>query len=75
MIAQFTAKTTNSERAIYFLSLMSCSINKLKSQMFFTCKNLMFSELKWKKKYFAPGNGGKEGGLAPRNLQNEIAGA
>ena len=35
----------------------------------------MFSELKWKKKNFAPGNGGKEGGLAPRNLQNEIAGA
>ena len=31
MIGQFTAKTTNSEKAIYFLSLMSCSINKLVS--------------------------------------------
>ena len=31
VIAQFTAKITNSEKAIYFLSLMSCSINKLKS--------------------------------------------
>ena len=65
-IAQFTAKTTNSEKAIYFLSLMSCSINKLKSQMFFTCKKFMFSNLTLKKKYFAPGNGGVgEGGGGP----------
>ena len=28
MVAQFTAKTTNSEKAIKFLSLMSCSRNK-----------------------------------------------
>ena len=35
-VAQFTAKTTNSEKT-YFLSLMSCSINKLKSLMLFTC--------------------------------------
>ena len=27
-VAQFNAKTTNSEKAIFFLSLMSCSINK-----------------------------------------------
>ena len=31
VIAQFTVKTTNLEKAIYFLSLTSCSINKLKS--------------------------------------------
>ena len=39
VVAQFTAKTTNSEKAIYFLSLMTCSINKLKSHILFTCKN------------------------------------
>ena len=49
VIAQFTAKITNSEKAIYFLSLMPCSINKLKSHMFFTCKNFMFSDFTWKK--------------------------
>ena len=38
VIAQFTAKITNSEKAVYFLSLMSCSINTLQSHMFFTCK-------------------------------------
>ena len=43
MVAQFTAKIVNSERATYFLSLKSCSINKLWSHMLFTCKNLMFS--------------------------------
>ena len=30
MVAQFTAKAANSERAIYFCHFMSCSINKLK---------------------------------------------
>ena len=56
MIAQFTAKMTNSEKAISFLSLTSCSINKLKSHMFFTFKKFMFSDFKWKKP-FAAGNG------------------
>ena len=42
VIGQFTAKTTNSEKAVYFLSIMSCSINKLKSRKFFTCKNFVF---------------------------------
>ena len=60
MIAQFAARTTNSEKAMYFLSLMSYSINKLKSHMFFTCKNVMFLILGDKKR-FAPG---KAGGLA-----------
>ena len=50
VVAQFIAKTTNSERPIYFLSLMSCSINKLKPHMLFTCKNFMFSDLTWEKK-------------------------
>ena len=60
MIAQFTAKMTNSEKDIYFLSLMSCSINKLKSHMFFTCKNVMFLILGEKKRFAS----GKAGGLA-----------
>ena len=53
VVAQFTAKTTNSEKAIYFLSLISCSINKLKSHILFTCKSLtklfMLFDLTWKK--------------------------
>ena len=49
VVAQFTAKTANSEKAIYFLSLMSCSINKLKSHMLFTCKHFMSSDFTWKK--------------------------
>ena len=48
-VAQFTAKTTNSKKDIYFLSLISCSINKLKSYILFTCKSFnkyfMFSDL------------------------------
>ena len=28
---------------------MACSINTLKSHMFFTCKNFMFSDFTWKK--------------------------
>ena len=38
-VAQFTVKTTNSEFDIYFLSLMSCSINRQVSHILFTCKN------------------------------------
>ena len=37
--AQYTANITNSEKATSFLSLKSCSRNKFKSHMFFTCKN------------------------------------
>ena len=62
VIAQFKAKTTNSEKAIYFLSIMSCSIKKLKSHLLFTCKNFMFYDFMWKKS-FAPGNG--EGDWCP----------
>ena len=51
VVARFTAKTTNSEKAIYFLSLMYCSINQLKSHMLFTCKSFMFSNFTWKKNF------------------------
>ena len=48
--AQFTAKTTNSEKAIYFLSLITCSTNKLKSHMKYV-KTLCFPILRGEK-YF-----------------------
>ena len=51
MVAQFTTETTNSEKAIYFLSLMPYSINKLKSQMLFTCRNFIFFNFEWKKSF------------------------
>ena len=41
--SSFTAKTTNSEKSIYFLSLMSCSTSKLKPRMSFTCQSFIFS--------------------------------
>ena len=53
VITQFTTKTTNSEKAIYFLPLISCSINKVKFHMFFTCKNFMVSDFMWKKNFFS----------------------
>ena len=43
-VAEFTAKTINSDIAFHFLSLMSYSINKLKFHMLFTFKNFMFSD-------------------------------
>ena len=49
VVVQFTAKTTNSEKAIYFLSPMSYSIHKLKSHMLFTCKHFLFSDFTRKK--------------------------
>ena len=36
VVAHATAKAINSQKAIYYLSLMSCSMNKLKSHMSFT---------------------------------------
>ena len=51
VVAQFTAKTTNSEKTIYFLSLRSCSINKV-SHVIHTSKfydNFMFCDLRWKR--------------------------
>ena len=54
VVAQFTAPFT-SEKAMYFLSLISCSINKLKSHIF-TCKS-------WK--WWVGGGGGGGGGRPP----------
>ena len=59
VVAQYTGKSTNSEKAIYFLSLMSCSINKLKSHMFFAFKKFMFSDFMWKKIFAARNGGGR----------------
>ena len=61
VVAQFTVKTINSEKALYFLSLMYFSINKVKTHMWFTCKNftkMLCVPIKLGKKIFAPGNGG-----------------
>ena len=44
VVAQFTAKTTNCWKAIYFLSVMSCSIIKL-SYVILHVKTLCFSIL------------------------------
>ena len=62
LAAQFTAKTTNSERTNYFLSPESCSINKLQSHMLFTYKNFMFPNFTWKKKCCSWKWGGGLGG-------------
>ena len=51
VVAQFTAKMT-----VYFLSLMFCSVNKLKSHLLCTCTNFMLSNFTWKKN-FVPRNG------------------
>ena len=51
VVAQFTAKTTNSEKAIYFLSLTSCSVNRPKSQILITCKDFILSDFTWKKTF------------------------
>ena len=62
VVALYFGKSTNSEKAIYFLLLMSCSINKLKSHIIFTCclrVFLGFPILRGKK--IAPGNGGGMG--------------
>ena len=47
LIIQFTAKMTNLEKAIYFLSIRSCSINRLKSHLLFTHKNFLFYDFIW----------------------------
>ena len=44
MVAQFKAKTRNSEKVIYFSSFMSYLINKLKTHMLFTCKDFVISD-------------------------------
>ena len=87
MVGQFTAKTTSSEKPTYFLSLMSCSTNKLKSHMLFTCKNFMFSDFTWKKHFLLQEmwDGGRGADVPPgppfsrapkveRNTKNSAAG-
>ena len=44
VLGQFTTKVPNSKKTIYFLSLISYPINKLKVYMLFTSKNLVFSD-------------------------------
>ena len=60
VVAQFTTKTTNLEKAIYFVSLISCSINKLMSHILFTCKSftkILCFPIWLGKKIFTEGNG------------------
>ena len=64
MVAQFTAKRRNLEKNIYFLLLMSCSINKLKSHILFSYQNFMFSIFTWKE-FSAPRNGEGAGATHP----------
>ena len=71
VVAQFSSKTINSEKALYFLSLMSCSMNKLKSHMLFTCKNCMFCNITREKK-FAQGN--SRGAGAPHHNPTVVIG-
>ena len=68
VIAQFTDKITNSEKATYFLSLMSGSRNTLKSHMFFTFKYFMFSDFMWKNILLQEMVGGGQGAAIPLSL-------
>ena len=43
------------KKTLYFLSLMSCSINKAKCLMLIVCKDLIFSYFTWEK-WFPPRN-------------------
>ena len=60
VVAQLTAKTAISEKAVYFLSFMSYSINKLKSHMLFLSRKFMLYDFTWKN-VFAPENRGRRG--------------
>ena len=50
MVAQFTAKTTNSKKAIYFFHLYVVQQNKPKSHILNTYKHFMFSDFTREKK-------------------------
>ena len=67
MVAQSTAKTTKSEKAIYFLPLISCSKKKLLSNVIDMLKFYGF-QFYVEKKLFAPGNGGGAGAPRPLSL-------
>ena len=51
VLVQYTVKTANSEKAIYILSHISFSTNKLKSHMLFTCKTFMLFDFTRKKMF------------------------
>ena len=61
MVAQFSVKTTNSKKAIEFLSLMSCSIHKLKSLPCYSRSKIVYFRF-YAKKNFVPGNGAPPAG-------------
>ena len=74
VVAQFTAKTTNLEKVSYFLSLISCSMKKLKSHLLCKCKSftkMLFFDLTWNKNFssrkwwWGGGVGGGEGWCHP----------
>ena len=71
VVAQFTAKTTNSEKAIKFLPLMSCSINKRKFHMLFECKkrNFLLQEML---EIAGAEDGGGGGALALANVDHNF---
>ena len=53
VVAQFTAKTSNLEKAIYVWSLIFCSINIVKSHILLTSKNFMFYGFMWKTFFYS----------------------
>ena len=61
MVAQFSVKTTNSKKAIEFLSLMSCSIHKLKSLPCYSRSKIVYFQF-YVKKNVVPGNGAPPAG-------------
>ena len=61
VVAQFTAKTINSGKTIYFFSFKSCSINKHMSYVIHMQKQYFFG-FTWKK-MFAQENGRGRGGV------------
>ena len=65
MIAKLTDKTTNSEKAIYFLSLMAT--NKLKSHMLFIRKDFTLSNFTKKKTFASEDSGGTGAPPTPRS--------
>ena len=62
MVALSTAKTTNSGKTIYFLTLISCSINSLSCYSRYVEFHYVDHVKLSGKKMFAPRNGGKGGG-------------
>ena len=66
VVAQITAKTTHSEKAIKFVSLISCSTNKQRFHMLFKCKkrNFLLQEM------VGIGGGGGSGALALANVDH-----